>query len=89
MESHSATHVPLGRAAGALTCFVFGLTSFFGSIFIHGPVLPIMCLWPWLYRRLAEIAAAMWQALIVVSTASLPPYHISMNFNLGGLNLDD
>lgn len=67
MESHSATHIPLGRAAGALTCFVFGLTSFFGSIFIHGPVLPIMCLWPWLYRRLAEIAAAMWQALIVAT----------------------
>ena len=65
-ETHTATNIPVGRAVGALSCFVFWLTSFFGSIFIHGPVLPIMFLWPWLYRRLAEIAAAMWQALVVV-----------------------
>lgn len=66
-ETHTAKNVPLGSAVSIVICLVFGLTGFFGSIFIHGPMIPLMFLWPWLYRRLTEIAASMWQALLVAT----------------------
>nr|XP_039261111.1 lysocardiolipin acyltransferase 1-like [Styela clava] len=66
-ETHTGKNVPLGSFMSAIIGLVFGLTSLFGSIFLHGPMIPLMFLWPWLYRRLTEIAASMWQALLVAT----------------------
>jgi len=57
---------------GGVACAVFLLvSSFCGSVFIYGPMLPLMFIWPWLYRRVVEVLASMWQSLLVVSYFNL------------------
>lgn len=46
------------------------LGSFFGSIFMLGPVLPLMFLSPAWYRWITDRVVATWLTLPVVSTAS-------------------
>nr|CAB3263400.1 lysocardiolipin acyltransferase 1 [Phallusia mammillata] len=60
-----------GYIRGTSTILSLMVSCIFGTVFIYGPIWPIMFLWPWLYRRVVEVLAAMWQTLIVITCEKL------------------
>lgn len=38
-------HRPLGKIGGPLFCFICFVTSFYGAIFLVGPVLSLIYIW--------------------------------------------
>nr|XP_009857602.1 lysocardiolipin acyltransferase 1 [Ciona intestinalis] len=54
-----------GLIGGVFSVSFLFITCLYGSIFIYGPVLPLMVIWPWLYRRVVEVLSSMWQTQIV------------------------
>ena len=53
------------RVLGLSTCLIIVFSGFFGAIFMYGPLLSLMFVYPKLYRRTVEIVASMWQTLLV------------------------
>ena len=62
----NVTYAPFGQVGGVLTLVFILVTAFYGAVFIYGPIFPLLFLWPWLFRRLAEVLASTWQAVLVV-----------------------
>ena len=63
----SVHHAPYGKVGGWTTILFILMTGFYGSVFIYGLILPLVFLWPWLFRRLTEVFASAWQTSVVVS----------------------
>ena len=53
------------KVLGLSTCLIIIFSGFFGAIFMYGPLLSLMFIYPKLYRRSVEIVASMWQTLLV------------------------
>lgn len=68
MENSSCFYAPYGKIGGWLTVLSILLSGYFGAIFIYGPALPLVFIWPWLFRRYTEILASGWQTWVVVSS---------------------
>ena len=66
MDKKLYHYAPYGRLGGILSALYIFLTGFLGCFFIYGPILPLVILWPWLFRRLTEVLASGWQTSIVV-----------------------
>ncbi|CAK8686602.1 lysocardiolipin acyltransferase 1-like [Clavelina lepadiformis] len=65
MTSSKLRYAPFGIIGGILSLSFIFITSFYGAVFIYGPVLPLMFVWPWLFRRVAEVLASTWQTVLV------------------------
>ena len=81
MDKSPYHYAPYGKIGGWLTVLFFAMSGFLGSIFIYGPILPLVFLWPWLFRRLTEVLASGWKTAVVVSTIG---YHYRYYSNLLG-----
>ena len=66
-ENGTQRYSPFGRIGGILTVFFILLSSFYGTVFIYFPLLPLMILSPRLYRRLIELLGSSWHTTLVVS----------------------
>jgi lysocardiolipin and lysophospholipid acyltransferase len=53
-------HRPLGKVGGPLFCVLLFVTSFYGAVFLVGPALSLIYVWPWLYRRVIDRIVAFW-----------------------------
>jgi len=53
------------RILGIFTCSLVVLSGLFGAVFCYGPFLPLIFLWPKLYRRTMEFIASVWHPVIV------------------------
>jgi len=67
-----------------LTCCLMFFSAFFGVIFVYGPIMPLMFIWPKLYRRTVEIIASVWQSFLVAIIEKI--YGIEMVFTGEGVN---
>ena len=68
MDKVSYKYAPYGKVGGWLTVLSILISGFYGAIFIYGPTLPLVFIWPWLFRRSTEILASGWQTWVVVSS---------------------
>lgn len=53
------------RITAIYTCSLIVFSAYFGTLYIYGPVMPLMLIWPKLYRRSIEIVASWWQSVLV------------------------
>lgn len=60
MESETIVNRPLGKIGGPLFCIFLFITCFYGAIFLVGPALSLIYIWPWLYRRVIDRIVAFW-----------------------------
>jgi len=51
---------PLGKIGGPLFCICLFITSLYGAVFLVGPALSLIYIWPWLYRRVIDRIVASW-----------------------------
>ena len=57
---------PYGRIGGILACLYLFATALYGAIFIYFPLLPLVLILPWHFRRAVEIMGSTYQTILVV-----------------------
>ena len=57
---------PYGRIGGILACLYLFATALYGAIFIYFPLLPLVLISPWHFRRAVEIMGSTYQTILVV-----------------------